>query len=784
MNIHQLDGCAPAPLAHYLKALGILRLVAEQVDPEVRGWWRGDRFYLVTKLDRDSLENFFLEQYEPTPFVSPWNKGSGFYYQEDPGLTPFELSSASRGHRVRSGIAAGRSLLDKLVFADELVRSIKDEAKITKKDREKLRSEVGVFEDKKGNPTKEQKTELKRREDLLKKGKMATGKTEDFKKRLAEAERKFKQLKTAFIPRIRLSWRGPHREWMDAAMVLDDDGTPRFPALLGTGGNDGRLDFTNNFLQRFSEVFDLSTPSGSPRQNAHKWLHGSLWGYPINDCQSGSAVGQYLPGMAGGANSDNGPDGNSLLNPLDFILMMEGAILFTAHATRRMGTMELGRAAAPFAVNAHGAGYASASAFDESARGEQWMPLWSHPMTLAELRRLLSEGRAQIGARSVREPLDLARAVARLGNARGISAFQRYGYIERNGQSNLAVPIGRVRVPDRISLQLACLDDIDRWLLNLHRGARDKKAPARLQLMERLLSDALFAVTQHPEEPLRWQSVLLSLADVESVLRTGTGHQAGPIPSLRPEWVSAADDGSTEFRLALAFAMQSPFDSIRRHWIPLDKWQKRFATAGTGSETRLESRSEVVMNGRNGVEDAIAILRRRLIEASQSGNRKLSLLPAKKTAARSTDLAGLLSGQVDIDRVMRLARAMMALDGRRWKEAPCPPALPKNRAVYPDDAWMALRLVFLPYPLPPEDKVVPVDPAIIRRLEEGDASTAVKLVLQRLQSMGIRTTIRVCTVAPQTARLWAAALAFPVNSSTANAFLRRLDPNSIKEKTA
>ena len=50
--VHQLDGCAPTPLAHYLKALGILRLVAEQADLDARGWWDGDRFRLATKLNR------------------------------------------------------------------------------------------------------------------------------------------------------------------------------------------------------------------------------------------------------------------------------------------------------------------------------------------------------------------------------------------------------------------------------------------------------------------------------------------------------------------------------------------------------------------------------------------------------------------------------------------------------------------------------------------------------------------------------------------------------------
>jgi len=40
LHIHKLDGCAPTPLAHYLKALAILRLVAEQRDASVRGGGR------------------------------------------------------------------------------------------------------------------------------------------------------------------------------------------------------------------------------------------------------------------------------------------------------------------------------------------------------------------------------------------------------------------------------------------------------------------------------------------------------------------------------------------------------------------------------------------------------------------------------------------------------------------------------------------------------------------------------------------------------------------------
>jgi CRISPR-associated protein Csx17 len=72
MHLHVLKGCSPTPLANYLKALGILRLVGEQADAQARGWWDGERFCLFTKLSKEELEAFFLEKYEPTPIFNPW----------------------------------------------------------------------------------------------------------------------------------------------------------------------------------------------------------------------------------------------------------------------------------------------------------------------------------------------------------------------------------------------------------------------------------------------------------------------------------------------------------------------------------------------------------------------------------------------------------------------------------------------------------------------------------------------------------------------------------------
>ncbi len=758
MHVHKLDGCAPAPLAHYLKALGILRLIAEQADPLVRGWWEGQRFRIATNLDEAGVESFFLDRYEPTPFVAPWNKGSGFFQPDDPGLSAIEHSNAPRVHRLQEAIAAGRTVVGEIAGADARVRVIKQEAK---------------------------------QKGLSKSARDAMRKSEPYKGRLAEAERLFKQVKSDLMPRIRMRWRGPQSEWLDTAFVLDEGRNARFPAILGTGGNDGRLDFTNNFMQRLTDVFDFESSAGAARRNAGAWLRSALWGTPAMGCLEGCAVGQFLPGGAGGANAVNGPQGDSILNPFDFILMMEGSVLMQAALTRRAALQRVQRAAAPFVVDAQAVGYATASEQDESARGEQWMPLWNQPMDLAETKRLFSEGRAQLGHDTANVPLDMARAAARLGVARGIVAFQRFGYIERNGQSNLAVPIGLFRVRAAPTASTQCLDDVAEWLTRVRRRARDD-APARWMEVVQRAGDAALVTASQPEVTQRWESLLLRLVDIESVMRTGTGFDAQPIPALRPQWVAAAGSGSAEFRLALAFALQArafrsdggqPIDQIRRHWLPLEVGSRRarFSTATTGTHVRLEHRTDVVIHGRSGIDDAIALVERRMIESVRSGVRGFPLQPAPRAGALLGDIQLFIEGQADPDRVLRLGRALMALDRQLWAQQIVEYRRPARQAVVVDDAWACIRLAHSPWPFM-GGQVVSFDPSIVRRLAAADASTAVELALRRLRAVGMRPAVRAAIASPHVARLWAAALAFPISRSTAARLTRQLDPSFAEEQ--
>ncbi|MCL6442096.1 MAG: type I-U CRISPR-associated protein Csx17, partial [Alicyclobacillus sp.] len=75
-----LRGCRPTPLASYLKALGVLRLVSQQAGgASTTGWWEEEVFHLRSSLNEEDLVQFFLEDYRPTPIMAPWNGGSGFF---------------------------------------------------------------------------------------------------------------------------------------------------------------------------------------------------------------------------------------------------------------------------------------------------------------------------------------------------------------------------------------------------------------------------------------------------------------------------------------------------------------------------------------------------------------------------------------------------------------------------------------------------------------------------------------------------------------------------------
>lgn len=695
MTKKYLFGCNPTPLVSYLKALGILRVVSQQLPgSSVRACWQGNTFVVTSELSEEELTDFFLRRYVPAPIVAPWNGGSGFFPKDN--TEALDAIAASTGPRFA-------------IYRDTLTAS-----------REALAA-LGLHE----KPEKDVKDRLLRH--------------------------------------CRNTFPDAALEWLDAAFVLTDDGA-KYPPLLGTGGNDGRLEFTNNFMQRLTEVFEVDT--GVPGPLAAAWLSNALFDRPIKGLQS-SPIGQFNPAASGGANASTGFDAKSAMNPWDFILALEGAMLFAAAAVKRLESFSPGQLVYPFCVTAAGAGYGSASASDEvDARCEIWMPLWSAPSRLDEVRALFGEGRAWVGRRPARDGIDFALAIASLGVDRGIAAFQRYAFLVRNGLAYFATPLQRVRVrrdglvPDLIA---AC----DGWLGRFRYEARKDFTPASIRRADWRLKSAILAevATAQLDDPGTAQELLIALGECERTIASRekwrTESSIAPIPPLPRAWVKAANDGSSEFRLAAALAstsawLKSSFYPIRRHLEPI----KSIPGENAWVAWEESARNDVVWHEGKIVDVLCATMRRRLALAKAASAESWS--ESARISAWPGDIAAFIEGRIDEDRFARLLWGLGLIDFSAEPSGanlPAPPETAVQREV-PPAFYAQLKLCFAARL--PEEKRVPVEPAIFNLAASGDGARASAQALRRLHGSTIPVLHLEIPLDGEAARRCAAALIFPL----------------------
>lgn len=691
-----LAGCTPVPLATYLKGLGILRVVSEQVDPSARGWWEADVFRLRSRLDERELVDFFAHRYVPTPIVSPWNGGSGFYAKDNQSaIRAIEGSTDPRLAPYREVIAVARRLVERLGLREQ-------------------------------------------------------PKDED---------------KTATLALCRAEFPEAALHWLDAAFVLTA-GETRYPPLLGTGGNDGRLEFSNNYMQHL-----LACLAGNEAAMAN--LEHALFGAArIPPALRPAAAGQFNPGQAGGPNATQGFEGDSLVNPWDFVLLFEGALLFAGAAARRLAADSYDKAAFPFTVSGTAAGYGTAADADQQAfRAETWLPLWGRPASLPELKHLLGEGRAQWGGRQARSAVDFARAAVSLGVDRGIDSFQRIGFLKRFGKNYLAVPLGRVRVTPRPEANV--LRDIDPWLDALRRACGNENAPASWRQALRQVDAAVLEYCNHGGAR-RLQDVLITLGAAEAALARSVvqadSRRVPPLQGLSAAWVSLADDRSDEYRLAVALASlggEGPVGPLRENLEPV-RWERGYW------QWNRDSLDAVWKPGTAPVYGMATALKRRLQKAEAVAVSRLPLFG--RIPAPFDGLERFLSAQTDDSRLAALVRGLVAV---RWEQVPhdvlpsepsaIPPAFPRTYALF--------KLLYLPVPLA-IDGGDPIhlrpEPGVLPRLLSGQVRAAAELAVRRLIASGLNPFLHFpgdLHLAPAASARLAAALLFPVANPAALARL-------------
>lgn len=741
---YALPGCTPTPLASYLKALGILRLVAEQADPDVRGWWQDDCFHLRTRLDEAALQRFFLEDYRPSPIAAPWNGGSGFYLRE--GKT--KDKDPETGKKIKTGERTEET---------EATRRI---AQLKAAKAPRLR------------PLAE-----------------AIGKCIEVLQRRKLIEAPDIPGKQALITELRGAADDHFVRWLDAAGIITPEKMD-FSSILGSGGNDGNLDFSTAFQSAIIDLFDIDT--GRPQEIAAALLKGCLFGDATPDL-AGAGASQFAPHTASYANMASGFNGSTPESPWSTLFTMEGALLFAGSATvRAMSTRP--RGSFPFTVQqiAAGSGAIGVGDEDSSRSAELWLPTWNSPAGFDEIQSLFCEGRANVSGKAAEDGLTFARAISTLGVSRGISSFQRLGFEARYGNMFITVPLGRFQCGSRPRPDL--IADLDDWVDAIRQRVKEKGAPAYAHQAARALDDALFAMTGASAGHQEVQAALVAVGHLAAYLARspkarktddseGKAKPISPPPCLTAAWLKLADDKSPEFRVAAALASlgwarpveKSPSEDIGNadttkavepahimaaHFAPLDsaftRRDKRRWNEERDKQKTADAATDHICGEGGLIHNLHAVLNRRLLRTDAVAEGGAGDPLEATLGASLADIMDFLAGRFDDGRCAALLAGLVWVNpvGFHWEDgdqrngerkvelplayAACKPLFTPRRRLrtigQPHDKEKGKAISV---PRLAEGTKLPMPPGLVARLVRGDIAKVTGDALQRARASGL-----------------------------------------------
>jgi CRISPR-associated protein Csx17 len=741
MNSIILHGCRPQPLAGYLKSVGILRLLAEQGDRSVQGSWEGEFFCIRTNLNAAQCEDFFCEVYAPTPIVAPWNGGSGFYAGDaKEGINAILGSNEKRFERYRQLVSLIKSwpeMPKALETVDEILRTLSNALEGSpaggKREIEKLLHEIetaaplpGELEGR--DPESMSFAEL---EEVSKQGKgQINHKLRTWMNAIKKARTRCSTLgrqknKEAILPLCRSRLPESCLTWLDAVCAIHADGSLSYNWVLGSGGNDGRLELSNNFMQRLAELF-----IGGDEKKTRSLFRSSVFG-EVTPGLIAAKIGYYDPGRAGGFNQGMEIETTDFkINPWDYILALEGSLLLAGAVVRRYQSDGFTSLTTPFTVKFSPVGFSS-SEHGEAGRSETWLPIWRNPASYAEVKYVFSEGRSLVGRKMARTGVDFSRAVSTLGVDRGIDAFERYTFLKRRGDSYVALPAGRIPVRYRHGLDL--LNELDALFVALDSFLRRfKNVTATYSSARRRIDEFIFSCTQHAD-PIHFGSLVRALGRMEQLIafrdRSLDPALNRPLSGLSPRWIMHCDDGKPEVRIAAALAAvhsTGEVGPLRSNMAGVDPWRPWSWDQGKGQQHWY---------GSNLYERLAGVLNRRLMEGQRTSAKRT---PVESFIALSPyDVMPFLLGGLDDRKLEELLWGFSLISWnkagvkeikKRWDRPVDLPVLSRT--------WCLLKLLHTPHEV--QKKNIRRETRIAHLLQAGRVQEACSQAMHRLRVSGLK----------------------------------------------
>ncbi len=794
-----LRGCAPEPLIHYLKALGVMRLVAEQLDKEVRGAWTADGFLLETTVTEDELIDFFLNKYEPTPIVAPWNGGSGFYDGDDTSgldaILSFEKEQLKNYQETIRQIFSFPELpsVTYLTLQDLLNRVQETIDKSTNKEGKEVKELTNVIDVVRtklknfdGESALLDKT-VAQLEELKNSNKEEARKLSDLLqpvKKIRTIVKRFERSsgKDIIIQACRNRLDEKCVEWLDATVVLSDSDAES--PILGSGGNDGRLDFTKAFMLHLKEAIPDSKLESYPqkyqkfRDTSEQRLKAALFADTIAQTEK-ELVGQFYPAAAGGVNSTQGVSDSSFVNPWDFILGIEGCLVLASATVRQLAAGARSKASFPFTVRSSKIGFGSL-AESEDIKAETWLPLWSALANYAEISHIFKEGRVQFSQsrKIVGTGFDFARAIAELGVDRGIDAFQRYAFTKRFGKNHFATSLGVFEVKEKPLVSLLTDLDKNRWLEKVISATRENQKPEpppRFVRTRKQVEEAIFKLcSDGSNDSLR--AVLIALANLERELSNGISFCSkkglSPLANLSAKWAWEIREKSDEFYIAQALASimgDKGKHALRENLESVEYKSGRF-------DWSSDSTSAIWSTG-DLAENLSSVLQRRSIDARKNG---LSHPPMHSERFASLDaVAAFLNGETDDE---RLEDYLFALSLINWQNAPEREARKASKpTVNLPRIYALFKLLFLPkgkLKLRNKEEIpIKHEPSIVPLLRAERIEDALEIAERRLRASGVVPLTRDFYYPKEMGARLAAALLIPIDQTAIKQIAKLILPD-------
>jgi CRISPR-associated protein Csx17 len=376
-----LRGCRHDILGHYLKAVGLLRVLArcadkDHCDPDAEGWWdleNGCFCLRSSKYDtRERLTEFFALYYRPTPVFAAWNK--------EPGCS----SEGSEKLGVRSEWGAAKKLSQQVVTAEERKKPANHGKLVASEAFEAYRedSEPSVAEalDAIASPFLRSNSEHPL---FLSKG--IAGRAHIWRTHW-EYLMVFQKHRDAYKKA--------------AAKISENTGTAK---QLQT-----RKENAEAALQRIADLLfaDFGGAALSTKGKGTPFFPDAIKSYNIGS----SWVTEDYP-----------------FNALDYVLAVEGAFAMRGSVGRILAANARRFAAFPFVFDT-GEEMVDDSGEVKGLSHSLWLPLWDTPVTFSELSSFVTDAQARLPGKEVRFSAEFIRALYCQGVDAGFAGWQEFRF--------------------------------------------------------------------------------------------------------------------------------------------------------------------------------------------------------------------------------------------------------------------------------------------------------------------------------------------------------------------